>query len=93
MSPIPAPAPAPRTHTYFGLVLRQLRAPHPSYDGPICDGRLPSRPCEAGNHIRSTRTGSRGWPRRPLGATHCRTPISARTVSRATFWLRFEVNA
>jgi hypothetical protein len=64
MSPIPAPAPAPRTHTYFGLVLRQLRAPHPSYDGPICDGRLPSRPCEAGNHIRSTRTGSRGWPRR-----------------------------
>jgi len=41
MSPIPAPAPAPRTHTYFGLVLRQLRAPLPSYDGPICDGPSP----------------------------------------------------
>lgn len=35
MSPIPAPAPAPRTHTYFGLVLRQLRALHPSYDGLV----------------------------------------------------------
>jgi hypothetical protein len=41
MSPIPAPDPAPRTHTYFGLVLRQLPAPLPSYDGPICDGLSP----------------------------------------------------